>query len=239
MTPPRSGLPTKDVKCLLKKLKQSGTKREDWWPPGEGEHEVTFALQLDTLELSVYSGPRAGADDWKKKWQPSEMYLTGTVDWLHWGGGDTLPWADDLKTSHWAPKPRDLKQLWSYLLVTWVRDGTPAKWKGVISVTQWEKYPLSEGPKRKSAKLTGLDMASHLEDLRYAVEHPDEINVTPNIYNEWGGIEEMSKCTWCPCREDTPQTSWVQNYKHWQLPWCAPGIISKVDWKRPLASRNT
>jgi hypothetical protein len=223
----------KDVKCLLKKLKQSGTRREFYWVPGEGEHEVTFALNLDTTDFEVYQGPREGADEWKLKWEPG-LYLTGTADWLHWGSADTLPWVDDLKSSHWAPHPRDLKQLRSYLLVTWVADGMPTKWMGVVSVTQWERYPLGERPKRKSVELSGLDMAAHLEDLRYAVEHPEEVNVTLDVVNERGEIEEMSKCVFCSCREDLPQSSWLQNYRRWQLPWCAPGIISKVDWTKPL-----
>jgi hypothetical protein len=217
----------KDCNTFGRKLIKSGTRREKYWPPGEGEHEITFALDLETLKLELYDGPREGADDWKAAFDPKK-YLTGTIDWVHWGTAETLPWVDDLKTGHWPPNPKESRQLRSYLLVLWVKAGCPRKWKGVVSITQWEKYPLNGKPKRKAARLTALDMESHLQDLRYAVARPDEVNPTPDVYNEWGDVEEMSACTFCDCREEHPASSWMQHYKHRFMPMCWPAMQKTI-----------
>lgn len=211
---PDDGSP--DAVCLEKKLILSGVKREDWWVPGEGEHEVTFAIELATAKLILWEAPKDSstgcnapeppggwqgarcpgctecdtetADDWKKSFDPKQ-YLTGSIDWLHWGTEKTLPWVDDLKTGRWPVDVKKSKQLLSYLLVPWIKAGMPVVgWKGVVSITQWPRYRLDCLPKRSSRRVTGLDLVAHLEDIRWATENPTEKNPT----------EEH--CRFCPCR---------------------------------------
>ncbi len=181
----------KDIKCLEKKILLSGIDRDEWWEPGKGHHEVTFALRLHDGELLT---PPAGMnrDDWKAGF-PSNGYLTGTIDWLatHYGGAIV----DDLKTGRWPVDPATSLQLRSYALVPWVRAGRPMEWDGVVSVTQWERYPLDGLPRRTFHSLSALDLAEHLGDLQHAVAHPGELN--PNDDN----------CRFCDCKQTCP--AWV------------------------------
>lgn len=127
-------------------------------------------------------------DAWKKSFNANH-YLTGTIDWLQLGNEETLPWVDDLKTGRWPVDPKTSKQLLSYLLVPWTLAGSPLiGWEGVVSITQWPKYPLGKLPKRSSHRVSGLELAEHLEDLRWAMNSPDVANPT----------EEH--CRFCPCR---------------------------------------
>jgi hypothetical protein len=159
----------RDVKTFGKRLVLSGVERDVWWPPGAGEHEVTFALNLLTLEL-LQPPEEAVRDEWKAAF--STPWLTGTIDWL------SGSWVDDLKTGNWPVDPVTSKQLRSYSLLPWARAGFPVKWSGLITITQWPKYPLASPPQRTSHEIDGFDMAEHLSDLQWAVDHPDEVNPT-------------------------------------------------------------
>lgn len=182
------GADPKDIDCLERKLMLSKADRQRCWTDGDGEHETTFAIRLVDAELRLYDGHRELADWWKKGADPRE-WLTGSIDWLHWGTCKTVAWVDDLKTGRWITAPKDSRQLRSYLLVPWVRAGMRLDWEGVVSVTHWPRYPLSAPPRRiRPARFTGLDMMEHLDDLRWAVSHPDETNAT----EEW--------CRYCPAR---------------------------------------
>lgn len=186
------GADPKDVNCLERKLILSKADRQKCWRDGDGEHEVTFAINLVTGELRLYKGPRAGADEWKKSFSYLK-WLTGTIDWLHWGTDKTIAWVDDLKTGRWVTAPKESRQLRSYLLVPWVAAGMLTKWEGAVSVTHWPRYPLAAPPRRiRPARFTGLQMLEHLEDLRWSVEHPEETNPT----EEW--------CRYCNSRRDCP-----------------------------------
>jgi hypothetical protein len=114
------------------------------------------------------------SDDWKLDFNPRE-WLTGSIDYLGVNG-----WVDDLKTGRWPVDPRTSRQLRSYALAAWVRDGRARDWESVVSITQWPKYPLAAPPRRTSALLTALDLSEHLMELQWAVDHPDEINPTPD-----------------------------------------------------------
>lgn len=228
------GAAAKDVKLLREKLQITGVDRNTVWPPEEGQHEVTFALHLDTLALHLYEGCRDGADAWKKEWDRAQ-YLTGTIDWLRWSATESTAWVDDLKTGHWPPDPKESRQLRSYLLVPWVQAGAQTDWRGLVTITHWEKYPKAGRPKRYKARFTGLDMFEHLQDLRWAVEHPDEVNCLPDTYTEDGQVDELSPCTWCDCRVEIPGVSeWMQNYRYRRAPACWPGMLSVIDWSKPL-----
>lgn len=215
-----------DIQTLSKKLRLSGVQREQYWRPETGEHEVSFALQLLTLKLELFRGPRDAADAWKKSFDPL-VFLTGTIDWLEPATRDTHARVDDLKTGSWQPDHKESKQLRSYLLVPWILVGMPMIWIGVQSMTWWPRYRLDAKPMVRGKKVSAVSLWEHLEDLRWAVTHPDEVNVTPTTYDENGRFEKMSTCIFCPCRELTPQTPWMQHYKHRAMPACHPGMLSQ------------
>ena len=140
-----------DIKTLVKKLKVSGVKSEDWWPD-PGTHELTFALELDGLKALEWD-PSCGVnrDDWKAAF-PADEWLTGTIDYLVIGEG--RPWLDDLKTGRWRVDPVTSKQLRSYALYPWVLAGCAPDFEIEVSITQWTKYPLSGSPERSWHQLT-------------------------------------------------------------------------------------
>lgn len=162
-------------KTLLAKLKATGIKRKQWWPVDEGEHEVAFAFHLDTLEVKWYRGDKAKGDKWKAKFYVNTRWVTGTADWIL-VRGKTFIHIDDLKTGRWPVTAADNKQLLTYAMPFWLAAEQPLDCEVVLSITQWPKYPLGGLPKRNWGKATGLDMAEHLQDLRYALAHPEEAN---------------------------------------------------------------
>lgn len=175
-----------DDETLERKIMLSGIVREDWWPPS-GLHEVTFAIELFDVRAERFTGPRDEADAWKAQFYGNPRYLTGTIDYLNTTG---IPWVDDLKTGRW-PVPYTKRQIHSYVLLPWVEEGCPLDARKYRrSITQWPKYPLAELPRRSGLEhpLTTLDLACHLDDLRWSVENPDEANPT----------EEG--CRFCECR---------------------------------------
>lgn len=200
--------------------------RETWWPMEGGEHEVSFALQLLTLELRVYDGPRSDADAWKKTYGPE--WLTGTLDWLTWGDEETHAHVDDLKTGRWPVDPATSKQLRTYALLPWVKAGCPARhWECIVSITTWEKYPLDAPPSRKWHRLTPMDMMEHLEDMRWVVAHPDEVNPVP-IATVWDPGAAMSPCSFCECRTPYPVAEWMTNFRYKASPHCAAGMLKLI-----------
>lgn len=195
-----------DVKCLEKKLVLSGVEREQWWPGGD--HEVTFSISLLTEDptrggLSLWRGPRELADQWKKSFD--SFHLTGTIDLLDWGDRSTTAWVDDLKTGRWPVDPATSAQLRSYALVPWIAAGCPMAWDGLVSITQWERYPLVGLPVRTYHQLSSLDLMEHLELLRWAAEHPDEVN------------PDDEACRFCDCKPLCP--AWVdEDAEPFELP---------------------
>ena len=165
------GASPSDVKCLLKKVAASGIKREAYWDPGKGRHEVTFAYHLLSLEVRWYDGHRDGSDDWKAALRSTPEWMTGTVDWEEANGR-----IDDLKTGRWPVDAKGNKQLYSYAMPWWLEMGRPLAYTRPLSITQWPRYPLPGLPVVKYGAATGLDLMAHLQDLQWAVQHPKEAN---------------------------------------------------------------
>jgi hypothetical protein len=164
-----TGIVTKEV---AKKVETSGIDREQWWPTsGGGRHEVTFAIDLFHEELTMYDPAvyRETPDEWKKKFDPLRC-LTGTIDWLD---GTHV---DDLKTGDWPVVAEESKQLRSYALVPWLMRRKPKGYRAPVSITQWTWYPLGGEPVRNWDTVSGVELAQHLDDLRWSMEHPEEIN---------------------------------------------------------------
>lgn len=204
--------------------------RERYWPPGMGRHEVTYALNLRTLELRKYTGPSAGADKWKRSfWRLGREWLTGTIDWL--GECDGTPWIDDFKTGKWPVSPQ-IKQIVSYGLFDWCDRGRHPHYRCVRSVTQWPKYRIDELPTRTyGTLLTTLELEEHLDDLRWALDHPDEVNPVP-LSIDWDPNEPLSPCAFCPCREPVPAAEWMNNFRYRAAPYCTPGILKLINERK-------
>lgn len=218
---------TKGCSCdsctLQKKILLSGIRRRDWWP--EGEHEVTFALELFTLELRYYKGPRKDANAWKARYYGKSRWLTGTIDYRSKDNG--RPWVDDLKTGKWPVDYRK-RQLSSYLLPSWVEEGCPYGEYYHRSISQWPRYPLDELPVRKGQAhpLRGSALAIHLDDLRWAAEHPEEVNPEPIYTGPWDPDRPLSVCAFCPCRPVIHE--FLNSYKYRAQQHCWPGIMKRV-----------
>ena len=157
-----------DVDLLERKVLMSGIEREMIW--SGGIHELTFALNLVTLELHEYGGPRAWADWWKKLHGPE--WLTGTSDY------ETEEEINDLKTGSWPVSAHDNAQLKSYALRHWRLAGMQMDYKRKVSIIQWSKYPINALPTYVHSTVSGLDLMLHLESLQWAFLHPSEYNIT-------------------------------------------------------------
>ncbi len=175
------------VKTLLNKLEKSGIKRSRYWDVRIGRHEVTFAYNLVTLEVRWYTGHRDGSDDWKAELRSDTAWMTGTVDWEEPGGR-----IDDLKTGRWPCTAQDNKQLASYAIPFWLDLGRPIAYRRPLSITQWPRYPLTGLPEVNHGIVTGMELMTHLQDLQWAREHPDEANP-----NEEG-------CRFCEGKDNCP-----------------------------------
>jgi hypothetical protein len=159
-----------ETKCLEKKLVLSGIRREDYW--SGGEHEVTFAVELSTGEVMRFGdGGHLTRDEWKATFPLA--WLTGTIDYLYPDGR-----GDDLKTGRWPVDPALSKQLRSYALLPWLEAGRPLRWEKEWTITTWERYPLAGLPRREGHLITGFELTEHLEELRWAVGHPEEARPT-------------------------------------------------------------
>lgn len=220
------------IATLERKLFMSGFEREMWWPDGQGTHEVTFAFSPFTLELLEYQGDRGGADEWKASFAPLE-YVTGTIDWLGRRGGRR--WVDDLKTGAFPVDVETSKQLRTYAVVAWLLDGQPYDWECDVSITQWAKYPLAAEPVRTWHVLTGFDLREHVEDLKWALTHPEvkPVSYGPPQPDENGRYQFGAKlpvCAGCECREPVEGISgWVTNFWFRTLPHCAAGMMKRFN----------
>lgn len=206
----------RDTKTLLKKLVLTGVDREFWWPSDEGRHEVTFALHLPTLELRFHEGDKAldlmtthpdgsvtGVPDrdlWKKGF--GNEWLTGTIDWLG-NPAEGVGYVDDLKTGSWPVDVKTSAQLRAYSLVPWVMAGQPLAWDGLVSITSWPKYKLSDPPKRTSHTLSALDLEETLVDLRHAYKHPEQV------------VPSEEGCKFCDCKPLCP--AWVDEQQEIEI----------------------
>lgn len=183
----------KDVDLLERKLLATGVRRETLWRGGH--HEVSFALNLETLRVEKFMGARDKADAWKAAFgvpPPPRLispYLTGTIDWYD-GCADWLE-VNDLKTGAFQPDPM-MKQLVSYALFIWIYDGYRPTTIG-RSITWWPKYPIDGQPRQLTAPpITALELEEHLDDLQHSVRNPHEINPTED------------GCRFCDSRPNCP-----------------------------------
>lgn len=178
-----------DIKCLQDKLELTGIKRDTYWPKATGgQHEMTFAYNLLTLEVRWYEGKRAGADDWKGELREDHQWMTATVDWVEPYPGRI----DDLKTGRWPVEAEDNKQLLSCAMAWWLEAGRPQEYSRPLSITQWPRYPKHGLPAVNYGNASALDLEAHLQDLRWSLDHPDETNV------------DFDSCRFCDGKPNCP-----------------------------------
>lgn len=214
-----------DIRLLEEKLALTCVERTRWWRSA-GQHEVSFAIRVADAHLELYRGPRPDAEKWKAKWDPRK-YLTGTIDWLWWGASGRA-WVDDLKCGKWPVDPVTSAQLRSYALVPWIRAGCPPAFTVTVSITQWPKYPKWKGPVRTPHWLTALDLELHLDDVRYALAHPEEANPEAIYIGPWDPERPLSVCAFCPCRRPQPYFD-SHNYRWRAEQHCTPGLLKRFE----------
>ncbi len=187
-----SGASKADVLCLEKKLLLSDIKRDEWWPTSEGAaHETSFAFHIDTHVVKWFEGEKTEGDAWKATFYSKKKWVTGTCDWS-WVHDSYYISIDDLKTGRWPVSAKDNKQLLTYAMPFWLKMGKPLKCAIHLSITQWERYPLHGLPKRNWARATGLDMLMHLQDLKHALENPQEASANKD------------NCRFCDAKNNCP-----------------------------------
>lgn len=195
---------TKENKTLNKKLAASGVNREKLWPVSGDTHghEATFSIDLETLQLRIWSPERSkySRDHWKRR-HPRHRFLTGSIDWLseirRGDAAHTLPWVDDLKTGNWPVYAGRSLQLRSYALVPWILNNCDTDvW---VSITQWPRYPLRGKPRRNWRLLKSVELAKHLQRLRWAVGNPEVARPTKD------------GCMFCECKPDCAEYAATYN----------------------------
>jgi len=212
-------------KLLEEKIELTDTNRLNWWRPGSGEHEVSFAIRLHDAHMDLFHDLRSKAEAWKAKFD-RRLWLTGTIDWLGGAAGYSA-WVDDLKTGKWEVHP-DCKQLRSYALVPWIKAGMPSRFNVATSVTSWPKYPKWKRPTRKWHELSALDLAEHLDDLRHAVTHPHEANPEAIYVGPFDPDKPLSICAFCPCRKPLPNSEWM-GFRYRAEQHCDLGLIKRLN----------
>ena len=69
-----------------------------------------------------------------------------------------------------------------------------------------------------------MDLAEHLDDIRYTLEHPNEVNVLDLSVK----TDKLHPCEGCECREVFPGSDGLQNFWYRTLPHCAPGMVKRL-----------
>jgi hypothetical protein len=68
-------------------------------------------------------------------------------------------------------------------------------------------------------------MQEYLDDVRWAHEHPEEVNPEPIYCGEYDPDRELSRCAFCDCRPLFPVAAWMTNYRYRAAPHCIPGML--------------
>ena len=227
----------RDVECLSDKLLLSGIRREDYWDELDGEHEVSFAIRLADASLELLVGDKAEGERWKARFD-RRLYVTGSIDWVDWGADDRWPSIDDLKTGRYPVDPATSLQHRTYALVPWLKAGRPAKFWVGLTTTKWERYPLDGLPIRTPTHWSSaLELECHLDDLRYAAAHPEEVNPEPiatglnpdGSRKPWDPNEPLSVCAFCPCRPEFPGLELMTNFRYSRVEHCWPGVMKRIN----------
>lgn len=178
------------IRLLEKKIRESGTTREEYW--GAGRHEVALAYNVVTGRADICNGGTPeGKDDWKNA--HDDEWIVGTLDYAE-QLFDSI-WVDDLKTGRRASWEAYAAQQTFYTatlgLGLYGRIGEARS-----SITHWPKYPVAARPFRTAKVLSQEyqeDFLGQLRELRtkILVRRQEDLRVTEH-------------CTWCPARFDCP-----------------------------------
>lgn len=163
--------------------------RDRLWPPGEGVHELSFAIGPDGYVRHTFRHPdQAVREAWKRAQDPDTV--TGTADFTGTLAG--LFWADDLKTGKVAPAPT-IPQLRVETVLA------PPLEPAFTSVTHWHKYPAGEKPVRSFWKWT----AEEVEETRHLISRAHSAHTLAR-HDIQEGREPTANpgdhCRWCPSK---------------------------------------
>ncbi len=137
-----------------------------------------------------YHGDKASGDTWKAGYYHDRDWITGTTDYSS-VSGNTLS-IDDLKTGRWPVLAECNPQLRTYAVPFWLEAGAKLTCEVALSITQWPRYPLDGLPVRNWGHDSGLDMELHLQDLVWALDHPQESEAS------------IENCRFCECQNNCP-----------------------------------
>lgn len=180
-------------KLFLKRLRETGINRDDYWPP-TGRHEVTMAYNCLTGEVVTYDG--SDVDDWKEGL--TAEYIGGTADYLGTIMGE--PWVCDLKTGSWPPvQPEESWQVKVYDLCAWVLGGRQGGTYG--SIQWWPRYPADGLPQLigpvyfTERDMIAIDTKVKLRYLMFTkiLDEPQRLNDELN--------PAIETCKFCPSRK--------------------------------------
>lgn len=179
------------VPLFEKKLKQTGVRREQWWPESM-VHETAIAVK----PFEAYAQMQGGTKDEKEAWKAAfgEDWATGTDDGYDWMF-DVL-WIDDLKTGRFVTEEDYIEQRRFYALgISRLLD-----YRGPVNVTltHWPRYPVTSLPQRfgrviEQDELNDFEkrLLKLRDDIRRAREDKSRLVVVPG--------EEQ--CVFCPSRK--------------------------------------
>jgi hypothetical protein len=187
----------KDGDAVLRKVKASGIKREDWWPT-TGLHEVPLAYNVVTGEsLALVLGlSTADKNAWKMAF--GDEWVVGTADYV--GVLMEAPWVDDLKTGRNAEWEHHRFQQTLYVLA-WNLFATHKLEPTRSTITHWPKYPLPKMPLRFGEVLEPdylEDFQRKLKNLRTDVLRLREAKEKGmDVHNR---LTDGPQCVYCPSK---------------------------------------
>lgn len=165
--------------------------REALYPAEDGQHEVSYAIDVLTWEVSTALLEK---EDDRTAWKlaQGDACITGTADWV--GTDLGRPWVDDLKTGH-NPPDAESYQNQGYGLALYLL----TKEYPVLSSTHFPRYPKGEKARRYWAK-EGF-MAARVEPLKR------ELQTAYAVYQRQrrpAFVAGPYQCAYCPVKEKCP-----------------------------------
>lgn len=174
----------KKTRLLEKKLRESGTVREEWWPE-DGQNEIALAYNIHTGEAQAQTdGTPSDKDGWKASFDVN--WIVGTLDYTADLFG-TL-WVDDLKTGRLVSW-EDYEAQQQFYCGVWglVSRGEVVDTRSTL--THWPKYPVAGKPTRFGKHYEAQELNGFLDGLKVLAGTVYTLNSGPH-------------CKFCPSRYD-------------------------------------
>lgn len=183
---------------LRKKVKESGTSREEFWPRGLHEIPVAFNVLSSKVRAFVLPSSSQEKDSWKTGF--GDEWVTGTIDFVS-QLMDT-PWVDDLKTGR-KVEYFDYRYQQGFYTMVWtlfqMGELVPAR----STITHWPKYPIPNKPTRFGTVLEPeffLELQGRLKQLREDVMRLRELEESGRRESVVVRLSDGPQCKYCPSR---------------------------------------